>query len=1461
MKKLILLIVAVLAVIAGVIYYILPGNYDWNNYVKNLILDVKVQTGLDLKIEGSPTFSMTPTPMIKVGKISLSNVANSTFDKMLEASQMEVQFDKGLIFKRQYKIKKILLKNAKVYLERLGNGKWNLQEAFLDKQTDGAKAAFDSLLFNDSEINVRVDKYATVQTWKNLNAELLADTVFGPFSFEGNFSALKSKFSFSFRIEKFSKEQSPKIILKVTNADAEAIVNFEGLYGLTEKDKGKTIGNLSFEIRKTAGLFKLFSDLKLPEELFKPIQGTTKLISDINKRENSFNDFLAKYGEGTACSGKIITKKMSQEEARESQKKKEAEQMKNDSVALVLRDPLNPTEIIKIDELPEDDIKIADNLLPKSYNANFIFSKIALDDIVHNFPIIFETIGKNENLKKGSNTYNIDLIFDSGEYNKNLVKSSRLIISTNKNQNFDVIITGTLPGGTSLNSTGEYILGETPIYSSQTEINSEEIGTTLKWLGINIGDNLPQNAYHHFKGKADLKTSTAGMVLNNVEVVIDKTKLTGGFAVRLSPNKNIYKISTNISNLNLSLYFSDLNNKFNSAWEEIKSQSLYNKLVIFSEKLEKWLTGIVDIKLETDSLTWADFDVKNLKTDISIKEGNVQIKEFSADSLWKGKIKLSGNFDRFGINPAFNDLKLSLSTDSIPVFANNAGLTLPDELLKNDRLTLDASFKGTINQFDFESNLNNDDMNIVAKGSAKRAGNQFVSNFDLDAKHNNLRRFVLLFTDKYKTENANPGSFSIKGTVINDQNSVKIPSFEGTLANETVSGSYSYILSDKTPVINIDLTAPKLSIYKLMPRLNLFPASPDNNDNLENPFEKSGLLENISSFSMPKTKIDLSFLDNYSANISIQANELLTKDSAISNAKVVAEIDSSKLNISLKEGSIFGSPITGEFKFQDVGGLTDLNLSLSLSGIKIKGNLFNSSDMDISNINQLSLSISGNGKGASLYDITQTFMGTATVNFDSLNLSGIAYNLIPNKLKDITESTTEADLSKSLRSGASKITKGNINLSIQNGGMVNSTELNAIYNSASESFATLTYNLLTGEFQSSLLFKSDIQNYQELPALKILVLKQGNDGIIVSDNASEILAYWKKQTESLTAQRKQREEDIKKHTELKKANELATHQKRLLAVSSKLALSIDNLERKVSELEPYKEQYLCQRYYTSLAALLENVMKLHKEIQEKTTSTTLTSREVNEYTQKANEQMHNKEKQVNEDFNTGISIGYKSDVYDYATKANEYLDALVKSKIKNPWNEVVLATERVASIVPQLNEKDIKAKNTSAQEELKIIRSDALHIFKEIESIYNTTNEFIESETKRLEAEKQAAEEEARKKKEIEDAERKRQEELLNAIEKKRKGTIKRKIADDEVEETLTTESTPTPVPDDNSNPEVIQSNVSSSEGSIPMISGAIRSSEAYDNPENLPILGNPSSNTDELKEIKNEPVIIRRRR
>ena len=93
MKKLIIILGVFMVLVGTGVYFILPTNINWNEYIQETAAAVKARTGLTLTVQGQPAFSMKPSPVLKLGQIQLGNIQDASYPQMMTAARAEILFD------------------------------------------------------------------------------------------------------------------------------------------------------------------------------------------------------------------------------------------------------------------------------------------------------------------------------------------------------------------------------------------------------------------------------------------------------------------------------------------------------------------------------------------------------------------------------------------------------------------------------------------------------------------------------------------------------------------------------------------------------------------------------------------------------------------------------------------------------------------------------------------------------------------------------------------------------------------------------------------------------------------------------------------------------------------------------------------------------------------------------------------------------------------------------------------------------------------------------------------------------------------------------------------------------------------------------------------------------------------------------------------------------------------------
>ncbi len=1370
MKKFLFVVFLILAVAGGVVYYVMPSNYDWDGYVKEVTEQVRKQTGLVLRIQGKPQFSMTPAPSLKVGRITLGNVRDGTFPQILEAQSAEFLFDKGLAFKRQVHIKKIVLKNPKLSLERLADGKWNWQAAFFDRQANGAKLGFSSLLVNDATVEVRHDKYTPVDVWKNMNAELLADSATGPFFFEGNVAAMGTTFGFSFKADRFGKGESPDVSLRVIHAPAEATFAFSGKYGLGDKDKGDITGNMTFDIRKTEALFALFSKQKLPSELFQPLVGSLKIKDTAATRENVLSDFLFKYGQSSA-SGTVKIKTLSPEEASARQAKEE----EIDDLDLVLRDPNNPDAIISIDDAPAAKTQVAEFLLPKEYDVSFIFTKFAGDVFFDNLKAMADALAASGAFSdKGRNKVAVDLTFDAAEYKNNMIRRLKIKADAVENGLRFSELSALLPGDTDVSGKAMLNLTKKPVLDVAAAAEGENFAAFLRWAGVPLDAGLTDGALKRLKIKGTLRATEKSLSIKGVDAELDGATVRGAAAVRFGTRPAV-QIAAAVSDMDAALYFPEKDKAFAQRWENAKTRGLSEKIAALTDSLTFVNDADAAVNITAGTLKFGGVSARNAKLSFVAQNGALTVKDFSADNVWGADVKLNGTLKQPGANTVFEKFTVGAQTDNFTLFAKNIGVEIPDGLLKQNALTVSAVLDGTADDLTFKTDMRSGTFGFAANGTVKQTDKGAEADFSADVKHENFRQFVRLFTNRYRPMSPNPGAMALRANVSVSADGVSLRDVEMTAGHSVLKGTLNWGKTDKKLTMNVD--ASKLYYAEIVPSLNVLPdfKTKDVNENAA-PFAADGAFENFSELSLPKEKFDFGFASGGNVQIDLKAQKLFVPGFGIDNfaASLTAAPDMFKIVVT--DGFLSGISLRMQVDGTLKNGEAEMFITGNAGNIYIPSALFAAQGPDVKAVKNGTIVFNGNGHGASMFDFVKSMKGEGKVFFDEAVLTNFNIDAAEKRLETVTPETAET-VKKAILSGSTVFYGGVFPYTVD-GGKLNFEQAVARYGqNGAEEVGDISVDLLSTELRAAL--RLAVKN----SALSLYITKRPGQMLVVGDNIADLidvslLKYREKQKQDAETREK-----VRAAREKKAQEELEAKQKALFELESEFAADVQELAKKIADLKPYRDVYQVKRYYTPLSDAYAAAEALLDDIRKTARSSDIKADDYAKYKKLTRDKLINRQNELNQDYRLAMGLGVKGRILDMRTDANGILSALATQKMNYPAvAQIQTSMDKIVAQIDLLKQLESRAENEKTLENLTVLQTEAQNIHNVVTEENSNANlaihEYDERVKAQAETERLAAE--ARKKAEAEakaaeEARQKAEAEAKAAAERKRQSTIHRR--------------------------------------------------------------------------------------
>lgn len=1368
MKKLLLILFVFLALAGGVVYFVMPSNYDWDKYAAEMAAEVRKQTGLTLQIQGKPQFSMAPAPTLTLGKVTLSNVANASFPRMMEAQSAVIYFDKGLAFKRQVHIKKITLNAPKLSLERLPDGKWNWQAAFFDRRTESSTVGFDSLLMTDATVEVKPDKYTPVEVWQKMNAELLADSATGPFFFEGSVAAGNTSFGFSFKADRFAKGESPDVSLRVVNAPAEATFVFSGKYGLGDKDKGDVTGNLSFDVRKPEALFALVSAQKLPAALFQPVVGSLKVKKVAALRENTLSDFLFKYG-GTSASGTVKIKTLSPEEAGARQSKEEEDA----DLDLILRDPNNPSQAVKIDDTPAAQTRVAEFLMPKEYTASFVFTKFAGDVFFDNMTQIADALASSGYFSKTKNKLSADITIDAAEYKNNIIRRLKVTAeSADKGVRFKNL-SALLPGDAQVDGSGLLSLVKTPEFDAQLSVKGENLGNLLRWLNVPVDKNVPDALLRALDVSGALKLSHGGFVVNKLSAKIDRSEIGGALSVRFGTRPAV-QANLTVSEFDAGLYFPSKAAAFSHRWQTLKPQDTVSKIRAFFDELA-FLNNIdVALKLRAGTISFAEIEARKIDADLLARQGTLDVKNFTAQNIFGADVALNGMMHRFGAEPAFKDLRLDVDTDKFQTFVSNFGLNaLPAEITRYNASRLSIAATGDLTSFEFSLSAANSVAKLDASGEARMLGDGYGIDCKAKITHYNFRQFVRLFTEKYRSMVANPGVLNLEAYVRHTPQKTELLSFEAKIGESGLIGEMSWEKTGDLPLLTMNVQAQKFFYTQIMPSLGLTAAPKESAGGEEiKVFSKKGLLAELDGFAFPKTKITADFLGDYNAKIVFAADKIYSPSLTASDVQAAVELTPDTVQVAIDRATIDGAGLTGTLVLYKQEPSSKLEVNLAVSGINAEQPLFDNTMLDLTRTRFAAMDIRGSGTGGSMSDIARSFDANGAVTFESAVLTGMDQRRIVPELNGVTAENM-GTLFDRIMHGNTDLFKITAPFEIREGKFI-AREISAQYGTQRGNVGEIVYDFDKGEFNADVRFAA-----APYPDYELRLTKHAGQTLSFSDNVNELAQDALQKNADKVRSAEEQQVRQRQNAEKKAQDDLRRQRDKLASINSNFTAALQSVGQKVDELNTYSDVYQVQRYYKTMSDTYREAGQLSEEMTAALDAPSLTSDEIKDFDNRAKNVLLDKLTDIERDYKLAVDAGFNGRVLNMQSQATNILSDIAAMKTKYPNLRSVTSTfAEVAGKLEQLKKKAEQIEAEKRTDQRLLLKNEATALFDEISNGMRKVQETVKVHEKRL-ADKQAARiaaENARKAAEAkalaEEQARLKAEEEAKAAEKKRRQSI-----------------------------------------------------------------------------------------
>ncbi len=756
-----LLILAVLT-FGGLSVYV--STIDWNLHKNKIAQQFEEISGKKIVFEGPVSLSFFPSPYLSAKDIKIYNKTGENTTQPL-ASIQEMVTDLALVplIKGNFVIKNMSLIKADILVEFMKNGKLNWYSEISDIQRDKldtVEVSLNSVLLEDASAHIINDGLGIDVNLQNLNAEITAESLFGPYRIDGNFVKDNNPAGFALNLGTLSENFATSLNLVLTHPTTESYARFDG----TMLSSNKEIkGNFIVESKRPSNFInELTNQVILPAEFNYPLACSIELIT--NDQQIDLSSFVIKYGDNTTGAGNVIIPLI----ANTDEHKRKIE------VSFEMTD----LDLMPIIGIIKEQLKKYDNN-QTSYTPYYDFDLIA--DIkavkanLNNQPV------RNFNLSA-------DLIND---------------VFTIKN------MSGLLSGDTDVSINGDiYESEEVLTYNFNVKAISQDFLKFLEQINI-TPKTYAQATYRNASANFTVSGNLNKINITPLNFTLDKTNIFGNMGI-IRDARNGLLINLDADNINFDNYIPALT-------AEEKELPLNEKIKVILNKLA-FLNKVdieADLKLGIGIYSGSSFEKSAVK--FTSDQNIVKIENLNIENINDALFNLSGEISDIANIPHFKNVKYFFKTSKMEKFMKKISFKIPAIRFMEDtqNVNMKGIITGDISNINIKAITSLDKLSSVYSGRLYGVDNQLNYKGNLEFRSPDFVDFVNRLGYNYKPQNVTANIFTFKGDVEGNYNRWNAKNIDAFIGSNNFKGEIS-VVNDGYPQVTATLHANKFEFDRFI---------------------------------------------------------------------------------------------------------------------------------------------------------------------------------------------------------------------------------------------------------------------------------------------------------------------------------------------------------------------------------------------------------------------------------------------------------------------------------------------------------------------------------------------------------------------------------------------------------------------------------------------------------------------
>ena len=748
--------IAVVLAAAGAFFYV--TNIDWNEHKDKIAQQFYNMTGKEIVFEGRLNFKVFPSPYLNAVHAKIYNSDNHDEKPLVEVKNLVAELSLTSLLHREFNVTKMVLDGAVVNID------WNSER--LNWQGDlspdqrqimeDSGMVLNSVSLKNAEVNFESSQSGQKWTLENLNGEISAQSVFGPFRIEGNYLNGNSTEGFAITIGKLSESFATTLNGVVSHRKSDSYMRFDGSFQLNNKVLN---GNVIVESQKLSDFVNANNEkIKLPPEYNFPMALGFDIA--LNEQNLALSNVVVKYGE-TQGAGELQL-------PLETEGRPE----------LTLDFNFSNLEL-------EPAVKFVRDFLDKYKEG-------------HYKPV--SDVDFSASVKAVRATYD-------GQNFKNLQTDFSFDEDTFLLNNFNII----LPGDTQFQVKGSlYPVDEEVYYQADVSANTNDFMRTLQWLKMEPKASAA-STYKKMNATAKIAGNFEKVQISPYKLMLDKSTFSGEAGLVIGKRKDVMLV-VKADTVNFDNYISSLpDEEKKKNWVE-RMKYRFGKLSVLND-----FDMVLDAK--ADLLIYEGMPFEKVDFKGNILNGVMDIEQAKIGQIANTAVGIKGKISGFGSVPQMDMLQYDLKTNDLSSLINKLELQAPDlDYKRLNNLVMTGVINGSADNFGLNTSFSTEQLNASYQGQIFKENQKVAYKGHFEFKYPDFSRLLSSLKVPYTPGGQSLGVVQFKADVAGRSSNFALNQLDANIGYSNISGNFEYDGEGERPNIMTQLKINRFEIDKFLPQ-------------------------------------------------------------------------------------------------------------------------------------------------------------------------------------------------------------------------------------------------------------------------------------------------------------------------------------------------------------------------------------------------------------------------------------------------------------------------------------------------------------------------------------------------------------------------------------------------------------------------------------------------------------------